>query len=698
MLTPKNKNAKETEIMSREMNLFKEMSVGEGKTRNRVFLAPMGEGMACVDCSVSDQAIGYYTEYAKGGVAVITPGVVSVDYPTGKPEKLIFRIDDQRFVNNWNRMAENIHRYGGMLIPQLHHAGAQTDIYMTDGNIPVCVSDVDCDHQLIMGHRAVGPQKEMTTEEVKELVRKFVSAAKYCQLAGCDGVALHSAHGYLINQFLSPSTNKRTDEYGGSLENQARFGCEVIRGIRQTCGPNFIIGARIPGHEWVKGGLTDDDCDEIARMYEAAGCDYFDVSGGMTNDTTVLMETSSYPEGARVHYAERIKKAVSIPVGAVGKLRHPEFCEKIIEEGKVDFVVLGRPLICDPYWPKKAQSDKSETIRPCLSCFDGCTNRLFSGRGISCALNPRASREYDLGKISKTTDSKNIVVIGGGPGGMETAFTAASLGHKVILLEKSSKLGGQFNLACVPPHKEAIAEACDWFIGETYRNGVDVRLNTEATLKLIGELKPDEIIFATGADATRNLPIPGVEKAVVSWDVLDGSVGLPEEKNITIIGGGIVGCEIAQMMIEKKNKVTILEMKPVIAEGLEAFHTLELYNTFAENNFKVVTKATVKSIEDGTVNYTATVSENVKADNGADVLGQATVVSLEDNTPSKEIDRSIKTDMVILAVGQHSVGTDFSKELKSKGYNVTVIGDAKRPSKFIDAITEGYFAAINLEE
>ncbi|MDR1505702.1 MAG: NADH:flavin oxidoreductase, partial [Treponema sp.] len=401
--------------MKQYPNLFSELTIGKRAVKNRIVLAPMGEGMANPDGSMSEQYIRYYAEFAKGGCAVITPGVVCVDYPYGKPERSVFRIDTTKNIRDLNRLAERIHGYGAMLIPQLHHAGGQTDYTLTEGEQPRCVSDMDVDHIIIQLHRPLGPQKELGTEEVKELVKKFVQAAVHCQMAKCDGVALHSAHGYLLNQFLSPALNARTDEYGGCLDNRVRFGVEVIRGIREACGPGFIIGARIPGIESIKNALTNEECDEIARRYEAAGCNYLDVSVGAINAFSQAVETEKYAQGNRVHLAERIKKVVAIPVGAVGVLREPAFCEALIREGRVDLIYMGRGLIADPYWPEKARKGRADEIRPCLSCSDGCAYRMSgTACAVGCAINPMAGREFDIGPVVKTEKPKKVVVIGGG--------------------------------------------------------------------------------------------------------------------------------------------------------------------------------------------------------------------------------------------------------------------------------------------
>jgi 2,4-dienoyl-CoA reductase-like NADH-dependent reductase (Old Yellow Enzyme family)/thioredoxin reductase len=616
---------------------------------------------------LSEQVIAYYTEFAKGGCAIITPGVVCVDYPYGKPEKLIIRMDNPKNVKDMCRMAERIHRYGAMLIPQIHHAGGQTDHICTDGNLPRCVSDRDVEHVYLQPHRLLGPQQELTTTEVKALVQKFIQAAINCQKAKCDGVTLHGAHGYLINQFLSPSINARTDEYGGSIDNRVRFGVEVIQGIRAACGPGFVIGARIPGHEWVSNGLTDEECVEIARRFEAAGCDYLDISGGATNILTSLMETDKYEQGDRVHFATRVKQAVSIPVGAVGKLRDPDFCEAVIAEGKADFVSMGRTLICDPYWPEKARRGTPEQIRPCLSCFDGCTNRLFDGCPVGCALNPRTGREFEIGYVPKAETPRNVVVIGGGLAGMQAAITAASIGHKVTLFEKENTLGGQLNLACVPPHKGAIKKAQDWFTGELQRQNVTVRLGTRVTAEMITGIKPAAIIAATGAVPVGKIPVSGLEHTVQAWDVLSGKAAVPANKNVAIIGGGIVGCEVALMLLQNGNKVAILEMLPSIANGLEMLHTSDLLTEFAAKGVNILTGAQVTEITKDSVHY--------KQDGKSG---------------------SVASGITILAVGQKSEGGELIEALRQADYDVTIIGDALRPAKFIDAVREGYFAGLNI--
>jgi 2,4-dienoyl-CoA reductase-like NADH-dependent reductase (Old Yellow Enzyme family)/thioredoxin reductase len=653
--------------MKQYPHLFKELRIGKRMVKNRVVLAPMGEGMANPDGSMSEQFICYYTEFAKGGCGIITPGVICVDYPYGKPEKNIFRIDSTKNIRDLNRLAERIHRYEALFIPQIHHAGGQTDCTLTEGEQPRCVSDMDVDHIVLQLHRPVGPQKELTTEEIKGLVQKFVQASVNCQKAKCDGVALHSAHGYLVNQFLSPALNARKDEYGGSFDNRVRFGTEVIQGIRAACGPNFIIGARIPGAEWVKNGLTFEECDEIARRYEAAGCNYLDVSLGASNVFSNSLETERYPQGNRVYLAERIKKAVAIPVGAVGVLREPEFCEGLVAEGRVDLIYMGRGLIADPYWPEKARNGRAGEIRPCLSCLDGCTNRMFNACALGCAVNPMAGREFDIGPITKTDSPKKVLVIGGGPGGMQAAITAAGRGNQVTLMEKKPELGGQLNLAFVPPHKDLLRSYRDWLVGELHRKGVSVKLNCEADITIVEDLRPDLIIAATGALPIVKIPVTGLEHTVQAWDVLGGKVTIPSKVEVIIIGGGIVGCEVAELLLEYGNSIRIVEMLPEIANGLELIHKLDLIKEFETKKVILETNATVKLITADSVSYR------------------------KDNQ-----DLAAKADITVLAVGQTSAGWDLIYQLREKEYEVAVIGDARLPAKIIDATTDGLFAGLNV--
>lgn len=648
--------------------LFASGKVGNLYTKNRIVMSPMGENMANEDGSLSEQAFAYYLERAKGGAGIIIPGVLSVDYPTGKTTGCQHRLDDPKFVSGWYRLANAIHHEGALLIPQIHHAGAQTNSITAEGRTPVCVSDTDdVEHAFIQYYRSYGSQHELTTEEVKELVQKFIQTAVYAQFAQCDGVEIHAAHGYLISQFLSPDTNKRTDEYGGTLENRMRFLVEVIRGIRQSCGPNFIVGARIPGKEWTKNGLTQEECLEIARICEKEGCQFLDISGGTTVLSSTLMETQGYPEGDRVPLAEAIKKVVNIPVFTVGNLREPAFCDNVLKEGRADFICLGRPLLADPYWPEKAESGRQDEIRKCISCFDGCFANIWSFRPCGCSVNPNVGFEKDYSEKDRTDDPKKVVIIGGGPAGMQAAVTAARLGHTPILLEKGDKLGGQLNIACVPPRKYPIQYEIDNLVKELNKYDVEVRLNTTATLEMIRELAPDTVIAATGS-LPAVPPIKGVENAVQSWSILDGSSKLPENQNVVMIGGGIVACETAHMIAQEgKCKVTILEMLPNIANGLESTHLGDLMAEFAELKVEAITNARVLDIGKGEVKY---------------AVGDET--------------RTIACDTSVLATGQRAEGRDLIDEIKADGIRVIIAGDAMRPRKIMDAVREGNFAANQL--
>ncbi len=651
--------------------LFSEYKLGTKTARNRIVLASMGDNMANADGSVSDEAIKYYAERAKGGTAVIIPGVFSVEYPRGKTIPCQHRIDDIKYVKNLARMAEEIHRYGSLLIPQIHHAGASTDHATTEGVIPVGVSsdeEKEDDMTVAIAARtdeAIGAAAfhVLTTEQIKELEQKFITAAVYCQMADCDGIEIHGAHGYLISQFLNSKVNKRKDEYGGPIENRGRFVVNIIKGIRAACGRDFVVGVRTIVHGWDSDGITDEESIKLAQMYEEAGADYLNISGGFTPTITNLLETQRYPQGDRLFLADKIRDHVHVPVMAAGLIREPDFAEKMIADGRVDFALMGRTLICDPEWGNKACSGRANEIRRCISCLDACYGNLAKAQGVRCVLNPKVGREGEIEAVKPLVTPKKVVVVGGGLAGMQAAITASELGHCVTLLEKADELGGQMNIAALPPHKAYVNWGAEWFKEELVRRNVDVRLNTEATCKLICELQPDEVILAAGALPT-TFDIPGADQAVPSWDVLKGTVEIPEGASVAVLGGGIVGCETATALLEKNCKVCILEMKDTFADGLEGANKIDLMAELSAGGAVLMPGSKIDCVEGTTVKYNGT--------------------------------ESLTADCVVTALGEASQGKELKSELEEAGVKVTTVGDAVRPRKFRNATAEAYFAALNI--
>ena len=643
--------------------MFSEFKLGNKTVKNRIALYPMGDNKADYNGGITEGYMAYYERIAQGGAGIIVPGVLCVDWPTGKATNNTLRMDNILYAYEYSQFADRIHRHGALLIPQIHHAGPQTSAFTT-GCAPKTPSDVTPGHAPHTIYRSLGPQEELTIEEIKGLVQKYIQTAVYCKIANCDGISLHASHGYLISSFLSPDINKRTDEYGGSFENRVRFAVEIVSGIRAACGPDFIIGARIPGIESTPDGMSLEECIRVAQLLEEAGCDWLDISKGSISDANELIETPRFEQGNRVPYAAAIKKAVKkAKVSAVGVLRDPDYCDALIRDGVVDIVTLGRALLVDPDWPIKARAGEAETIRPCLSCCDGCLGELAKGGSIHCALNPETGRETVAAAVKNAETPKKVLVVGGGIAGMQAAIIAAKRGHAVTLAEASSELGGQMNLACIPPNKQRIGKAKDWFANETVRQGVDVKLNTKVDMAFVNSLAPDEVIFATGVTPTTP-PIPGVEHTVQAWDALKDHANLPEGKDIVIIGGGTVGCEVAELMVEKKNRITLLEMLPSIANGLEGSNFADMMTVFTAGGVNVVTEAMVKTISNKEVIY-------VKDGN----------------------ELSAKADLTILSAGRKPVGTDLAQELKDAGYSVNVIGDANIPGKFMTATTDAFFLA-----
>ena len=655
-------------------NIFKEIKIGNRIAKNRIALSPMGDNMANADGSLSEQYIAYYAARAKGGAGIIIPGVVSVDYPRGKTITNQSRLDEVKYVKNWARLAREVHRYDALLLPQLHHAGASTDVQTCEGMVPYRVSDPDPNGsaaQLPGSHMdenfdaSASQFKTLSIEEIKMLEQKFITSAIFAQMADCDGVELHGIS-YLICQFFTKGVNFRTDEYGGSLDNRLRFAVNIMKGIRKACGSDFILGIRMPVHKWDTDGFTDEESCYIAKAFEDAGCDFIDASGGIPPTITALLETQRYDQGDRVVLAEKIKKAVSVPVFVAGALREPEFVDKVIAEGKTDCVKLGRALLADPEWPNKAKEGRAHEIRRCISCLHSCYGNLAKNQSIQCALNPTVGYESWLRNEPPASCKRRVVVVGGGIAGMQAAISASERGHNVVLLEATDKLGGQLHLAHVPPYKQYIPWAIEWFSEEIKRKSIAVELNCNASAAKISSYKPDIVILATGS-----LPwvpsISGIETGVESWDILKGTVPIPKNKDIAIIGGGIVGCETSLFLARHGNRVTIVEMLDNYAKGLEMANKIDLNQDFAEMGVTVLTGAKVVSVSDNIITY--------------EQGGQT---------------KTLNTQYLVLSVGQRSYGIELKKELEDMGVKTVAVGDAYKPANIFNATTSAYMAALNL--
>ena len=663
--------------------LMSEFRLAGAVAKNRIAMSPMGENMANTDGSVSDQMIAYYARRAQGGTGIVMPGVVSVEYPRGKTESCQSRLDEKKFIKDFARMAREVHRYGALLIPQLHHAGAATDRRITDGVQPLSITANDQINLILSGtgshvegdseylsegsHAVKSDVHVATADDLRELEKKFIAAAVNAKTAGCDGVELHGAHSYLISQLLTPFINDRTDEYGGNAENRARFAANIIRGIRKACGPEFAIGIRMPVHRFMTDSISDEDSIAYAKIFEEAGADFLDISGGIPDAPSNLIETEAYAEGWRVDLSEKIRPHVKCAVFALGGIRHPEKAEEILESGAADIVVLGRQLICDPDWCNKVEGGKEDEIRYCISCSKGCYGELSNDRFISCALNPETGHEYQLHYGNENKEPRNIVVVGGGIAGMQAAITSAKQGYHVTLFEASDKLGGQIELASKGPNKSRIQWVYDYFAGETYRQGVKVILNTKADLEAIKAYKPDYVFVAAGS-LPFNPPVEVVEKAAVAWDVLRGEATLPENSTAIVLGGGTVGCEIAEILRNAGNETYLLEMTDVVAGALEPFHQVDVLGRMnADEHMHVLTNSRVTAVTDTGVKY------------------------LNDGE-----EKTVEGAFIVSAFGQKPQGKDLLKELKEAGIACATVGDANKVGNFFSATTDAYLKAISI--
>ena len=634
-------------------NLFSPIKVGGMQLKNRIVMAAMDTGYFSVNGTVTPKAYAHYIERARGGVGLIVTEVSSYEWPYAKESRREPCFNETMNTVEWADVIETVHSFGTKIIAQLNHAGFVANPAMNLNRQPVTAS-AECLENAVTSE--LRESRSLTTEEVQEFVQLVRHCVKNINDCGFDGIEFHAAHDYLFNQFLSPLTNQRSDQYGGSLENRTRFLVECIETAREELDPGKIISIKIPTCEELPGGLSLDDGVEIAKMCEAAGANLIDCSVGQGPDGNAT-EAEWLPDGRRIHFAAKVKPHMTTAkVGVVGKLRTPELCEEAIADGSTDMVFIARALLADPHWAQKAQSGKVCEIRHCLSCREGClhTVRPVSG-SVRCVINPyQGFEEFATeNKPGKADNPKNILIVGGGVAGMQAAIIAKKRGHGVTIVEQKDHLGGQMVLASVPPYKKQITEVLTWFTEEVDRLHIDVKLNTTVDTEYIRNADPDVVLLAIGSEPAKP-PVPGIELAADGWSVLESIDQAPVGQEVVVIGGGTVGCEIAQALIEKDNHITIIEMGDKLAGKLNWVHWLHNKTILENAGSNILLGCCVEEIAEGKVAYT-------------DANGQR---------------QEVCCDMVICAAGQRPLKPEWTGELICECYDTYTLGDATATGDF----------------
>ncbi|MDP2936241.1 MAG: FAD-dependent oxidoreductase [Dehalococcoidia bacterium] len=633
--------------------LFEPIQIGSMKLKNRLILSGINVNYAAEDGTVTKRLKDFYVERAKGGVGMVQTGICYVD-PLGRFFTNMMGIHNDSVIPGLREMAQEVQSYGAAFVVQLCHVGRYASSKVT-GAQPVAPSAVASrvSHEM---------PRELTVPEIKGIIEAFAQGARRARDAGADAVDLAGAVGYLIAQFLSPYSNKRNDEYGGDMERRMQFVLEIMDRIQQTVGKDYPIMIRISGDEFLPGGNTLEDMKVVAQALETAGIASINVIPGWHESPVPLVSWHVAP-AQYAYLAEEVKKVVKVPVIASNRINTPELAERLIAEGRVDMVTMARALIADPEMPRKALEGRVDEIRPCVACNQGCYDRLFANLDISCMSNPAAGREDEFA-IRPAPNPRKVMVVGGGPAGMEAARVAASRGHPVTLYEKSGALGGQLALAAVPTGKGEINSLVSYYSNQMARLGVKVNLGQEATAETVGREKPEAVIVAAGASPIiPNMAGVNGQNVVTALDVLAGKAGAGER--VVIVGGGQVGVETADFLAEQGKKVTILEMLDKIGPDLGVTVRWIVMKRIAEKGIKSFSGARVQEITSKGVTYEK---------DGAS--------------------RFLEADTVVLAVGARAE-KKLTQELEGK-VEVYAVGDCVQARKALDAIYEGAKAGLSV--
>lgn len=674
--------------MSNQDPLFSPIRIGKMELKNRMVLPAMHLNY-CPDGEVTERLIEFYRVRARGGVGLVIVGGCGIDR-VGNTLGMI-QLDEDRYIPGLRKLVEAVHQEGAKVMTQLYQAGNYASSLLT-GNQPVAPSPLPSKLTKEIPH-------ELTVEEIKELVQTFAQAAVRTQKAGFDGVEILAGTGYLISEFLSPATNKRTDEYGGDLPNRMRFALEIMAAIRQGVGPDFPVVVRIAGNDFIPGGHTNKEARTFAKALAAAGVDAINVTGGW-HETLVPQITMNVPPAAFRYLVRGIKQAVDLPVFASNRITTPELARDILTSGDADLVGFARPILADPNLPLKAQGLDPSPLRPCVACNQGCLDHVFRGIPVACLVNAEAGREAELKVRGASSSPRKVLVVGAGPAGLEFARVASSQGHNITVWEKSGRPGGQLNLAAAPPDRQDFHRFTEYLAQACKAQGVRIYTNQEADVENIlagiAEEGFTDIILATGA-LPMAPPFPveeGVEIAQ-AWDVLAGK---ETGEHVVIVGGGSVGVEtalylagqgtldaeilrflivnqaestetLARLLFQGRKRVTLVEMTKGVGRDLGSSTRWAMLADLKRHQVKVLTNTMVKA---------------VRADG----------VWVED----PEGESLIPGDTLVSAVGSVA-NQELLKALQDKlPAHVTLqqIGDATKPAKVLDAVHAGYKAALSL--
>lgn len=631
--------------------LFTPIKIGNLDLKNRFMMAPMENGLAHIGGEVSDRLINFYVDRIEKEVSIIITGSISIS-PEGSGLPTQLSIYEEKSVPGLKKLCDAVHNAGGKIGAQLYHAGRQATSAVT-GIQPIAPTAMPCS---LLGN----DPREMTLEDINDINEKFVTGAKRAVEAGFDLIEVHFAHGYLLHSFLSPHSNKRTDEYGGSFENRCRFPMKVFKDIIDAVDGKVPITIRISADEYLEDGLKYEEVKEVCKLVEQAGGAAISLTAGSYDSIAYCIQPMFIGQGFIIPYSEKIKKEVSIPVIVAARLNDAKLIENVVEEDKADMVAIGRGLIADEDLIVKIHNNRYDDIKYCVACNQGCIDNVLMGQGINCLVNARSSYE-DERNITKTDECKKILVIGAGPAGLEAARVASLRGHSVTLIEKDKSLGGKLTTLATPPEKESFLLYREYLLKEIEKLQINIITREVKSASDISDLNADVVIVATGSSQTKP-PIPGIDGAnvVTAEDILN-KVVVPKD-NIAVIGGGLVGTETAKYLGSLGKKVDIIEMLDGIAKDSGATFVGHVFEKMEEYNIGIHANAKVQEITNNEIKFN---------------------------------DESLEIDQVVIALG-YKPNNEIVESLKEKYNNVILIGDANGPRRILDATREAYVATYKL--